>query len=118
MALKVGISGQGRNLISDLKLMACKMSVAEYTVVLANQKSIDILRSENLPEKMILIAGPTEDNQCYVITDEMLKYSILSGKGIIEKCDQMERLLLGNLIYQGREITNGEINGIRLERKI
>lgn len=92
MSIQVGIVGSGRNIISDLRLAACKAKMMEYTVIMGNQCTLDKLKVLNQDEKIIYVQSPLEDKQLIAVIDEKLKYSILSGKKIIDKCPEMEQI--------------------------
>jgi hypothetical protein len=80
--------------IAVLELAICRMEIAKYTVILADSKSIEklIMKWDGCDKNIVFVNAPITDDQIYIINDEGLKYSILSGKGIIKKCTGMEKI--------------------------
>lgn len=83
----IGFTGQGASLSSEIiKRLADDMRAMEYQVILANEKTIEILKAEPMIDKqknLIYQKAPMDDNVCAVVTDRELKKSILKGLGII-----------------------------------
>ncbi|WP_349667058.1 hypothetical protein [Lacrimispora sp.] len=95
----------GRNVIADLALSICKMEMQKYTVILANTKNIENLRTEldKSTKNTVFINAPAKDDQIYIVQDEKTKYSILSEKGIIKKCPEMDKVIFSEIVIMHGE---------------
>jgi hypothetical protein len=98
--VNAGISVTRDLTITVLELTICRMEIAKYTVILADSKNIEelLLKWDGCDKNIVFVNAPITDDQIYILNDEGLKYSILSGKGIIKKCNGMEKISIGGLV--------------------
>lgn len=89
-----GQRGAGKT-IGTLKCMLCLNELIKYRVVIASKETINAIKgkADKLSlENMVFVDAPVDGEEVYIVNDAMMKYTILSDKGIIQKSPELESM--------------------------
>lgn len=93
----MGPQPTGEEVLHTLSYMICMNEIQKYKVIVANKETIKTIKEKSnglLPENMVFIDAPVDDKTAYAITDNILKYAMLSSRGIILKNPEMEAMTI------------------------
>lgn len=94
---RMGPQPTGEEVMSGLNYALCMIELSKYKVAFASKETIEIIKKKSKGlclDNVVFIDAPIDHEKVCVVNDNMLKYTILLDKGLIQKNPEMESRII------------------------